>query len=136
MLSICLVTVGAQNRCYGDKNFTADGAYARNRETLLSSLSSKVGQSDGFFYTTETGEVPDKVYGYALCGGDATTEECRSCINSTSHNIKVGCPYQKEAYLWDGGPACLVRYADQPILGQAKDGISFEVYNTGSVPSS
>lgn len=134
MLSICLVTVGAQN-CYGTENFTTDGAYAKNREILLSSLSSNVVRSDGFFYPTETGEDPDKVYGYALCRGYASAEECSSCVNTTSEKIMVECPYQKEAYRWDGIPTCLVRYSDQPILGQAKAGISNDVYNTGSISS-
>lgn len=116
LIGICLVTVSGLP-CYGTENFTANSVYARNREILLSSLASNVAQSEGFFYTTETGEDPDKVYGGALCGADATAEQCFSCVNSSSHAIKLRCPNKKQAYLWDGTPSCLVRYTNRYFLG-------------------
>jgi hypothetical protein len=47
------------------------------------------------FYNFSAGEYPDKVNAIALCRGDISPEECRSCVNATSHDLLKGCPNQK-----------------------------------------
>ncbi|KAH7569083.1 hypothetical protein JRO89_XS06G0102100 [Xanthoceras sorbifolium] len=103
--------------CYETGNFTANSTYARNRNLILSSLASNVVKNGGF-YTANAGQDPGKVYGRALCRGDASAEDCSRCVSSSSQDIMVQCPNQKEAYMWAGTPPCMVRYADHSFVGK------------------
>ena len=128
MLSIRVISTLNINwtHCYDTGNFTADSNYATNRNLLLSSLASNIiTVLKSSFYNTTIGQEPDKVYGLALCRGDVSSEDCSSCVNSTSQHIMSTCHSQKEALMWDGDPApCLVHYADHSLFG--KLGLMFQ----------
>ncbi|KAK2654683.1 hypothetical protein Ddye_014539 [Dipteronia dyeriana] len=84
----------------GDKstnrgNFTTNSNYGNNRNHILSSLATDV-QSNNSFFTGITGQGSDEVYALALCRGDLPSEECASCIKSTSEDIMTECPNLKE----------------------------------------
>lgn len=133
-ININLATAGWQF-CYQTENFTANSTYAKNRQILLSSLASKVVENGGF-YTTDTGQDPDRVYGRALCRGDASAEDCRRCVNSAGQDILVQCPNQKEAYMWSGTPACMVRYADHSFVGKLEMDVPVnKFYNADNITS-
>ncbi|TXG48050.1 hypothetical protein EZV62_027344 [Acer yangbiense] len=115
--SISLTTAGWQH-CYETGNFTTNNSsYARNRNLLLSTLASNVVKNGGF-YTANIGQDPDKVYGRALCRGDASAEDCSTCVNSSSQDIMIKCLNQKSAYMWSGTPPCMVWYADRSFVGK------------------
>lgn len=99
--------------CYDTGNFTEDGAYGINRDTILSSLASSTSENGGF-YTTTVGENANKVYVLALCREDYSMENCSKCVNSTSQDLITKCPNQKEAISWD---PCIVHYANRPFFG-------------------
>jgi hypothetical protein len=104
----------AQHVCSGG-NYTSNSTYEANLNSLMASMSSNT-EIDYGFYNFSAGEYPDKVNAIALCGGDISTDECRSCVNSTSYDLlHTWCPNQKEAVIWPGN--CMVRYSYRNIFG-------------------
>ncbi|XP_059436953.1 cysteine-rich receptor-like protein kinase 25 [Corylus avellana] len=81
--------------CFETGNYTTNSTYKANLNTLLASMSSNT-EIDYGFYNFSAGEDPDKVNAIALCRGDISTEECRSCVNKSSHDLLQYCPNQKE----------------------------------------
>ncbi|KAK3206707.1 hypothetical protein Dsin_020753 [Dipteronia sinensis] len=135
LISISLTTAGWQY-CYETGNFTTNNSsYARNRNLLLSTLASNVLKNGGF-YTANIGQDPDKVYGCALCRGDASAEDCSTCVNSSSQDIMIKCPNQKSAYMWSGTPPCMVRYADRSFVGKLEMDVPLnKFYNEDNITS-
>ncbi|KAI9197814.1 hypothetical protein LWI28_004996 [Acer negundo] len=133
--SISLTTASWQY-CYETGNFTDNNSkYAINRNLLLSTLASNVIKNGGF-YTANVGQDPDKVYGRALCRGDASAEDCSTCVNSSSQDIMIKCPNQKSAYMWSGTPACMVRYADRSFVGKLEMDVPVnKFYNEDNITS-
>ncbi|KAK2654682.1 hypothetical protein Ddye_014538 [Dipteronia dyeriana] len=132
-LSYLLLSIGLSTGqiCYGTGNFTANSTYGRNRDLILSSLSSV--NAIGGFYNDTIGQDSDKVYALALCSGDySSAEECSNCINDTSHLIMTLCPNQKEAYMWRN---CFVRYSNRSFLGVLELNPNQRLYNTGDIKS-
>ncbi|XVE87852.1 hypothetical protein DITRI_Ditri19aG0021500 [Diplodiscus trichospermus] len=123
-------------KCYDTGNFTTNSTYAKNRDLLLSSLPSKVSANGGFF-TATIGQDTDKVYAYALCRGDASSNDCFGCVNSSIHELKANCPNQKQALSWTSfsvGP-CLVRYANRSFFGVLDKASAEGGYNVNDLRS-
>ncbi|ESR62361.1 hypothetical protein CICLE_v10014534mg [Citrus x clementina] len=116
LLSIIRLTSG--QTCYDTGNFTTNSTYGKNRELFLSFLASNVTANKGF-YTSTIGQIPDEVYGLALCRGDSTPEACASCLNFTVRDMMKNCPNQKEAISWGGMDfPCVVRYSNRSFFGK------------------
>ncbi|GAY34230.1 hypothetical protein CUMW_010320 [Citrus unshiu] len=116
LLSIIRLTSG--QTCYDTGNFTTNSTYGKNRDLFLSSLASNVTANKGF-YTSTIGQIPDAVYGLALCRGDSTPESCASCLNFTVRDMMKNCPNQKEAISWGGMDfPCVVRYSNRSFFGK------------------
>ncbi|KAM7263860.1 hypothetical protein ACFE04_001543 [Oxalis oulophora] len=75
---ICLRIKTVQANCYNTGNFTANGTYSKNRETIIASLASNAAANGGF-YKFSVGNGSDTVYATALCRGDASPTQCLSC---------------------------------------------------------
>jgi hypothetical protein len=84
------------------------------------------------FFNFSAGETPDKVNAIALCSGDILPEECRRCVNTSSHDLLQACPNQNEAIIWPN--KCMLRYSNRSILGVMEDSPMYAFYNTGDVP--
>ena len=111
-----LIPTAAQRpliRCYNAGNYTSNSTYRENLDSLLTTMfnNSKI---DYGFYNLSAGESPDKVYLIALCRGDNSPSECRSCINGSRYELLKACPYQKEAIIW--GETCSLRYSYRSIF--------------------
>ncbi|GLT64232.1 hypothetical protein SLA2020_367380 [Shorea laevis] len=102
------------NECSTNGNVSSNSTYRANLNTLLSSLSSKNQINDGF-YNFSAGENSDKVNAVALCRGDLTPTNCRSCVNMSAHELLLLCPNQKEGIMWYMN--CTVRYSNNSIFG-------------------
>ena len=83
------------------------------------------------FYNFSFGEAPDKVYAIALCRGDASPSECRSCISGASSDLLKAYPNQKEAIIWPN--KCSLRYSNRSIFNAMEASPLFAFYNTGDV---
>ncbi|KAF5474684.1 hypothetical protein F2P56_006561 [Juglans regia] len=126
LLVLLFVTPMAQH-CYQTGNYTSNSTYRANLLGLLASMSNNT-KIDYGFYNFTAGENADKVNAIALCRGDVTPDECRSCINSTSQQLLQSCPYQKEAIQWYD--KCSVRYSNRSIFGIKEEMPMFAFYNT------
>jgi hypothetical protein len=107
-------------------NYTSNSTYRANLNTLLASMSSNTEIDFGFF-NFSAGETPDKVNAIALCRGDISPEECRSCVFNSSHDLLQKCPNQKEAITWPD--KCMLRYSNRSILGVMDDDPIYGWYN-------
>ncbi|XP_060207574.1 cysteine-rich receptor-like protein kinase 10 isoform X1 [Lycium barbarum] len=107
-----------QTDCKGNKTeFSPNGAYDTNLNTLLSSVSRNI-DSDGFYNTT-IGQDPDKISLIAQCRGDVDLQTCRDCINNATRLILEVCPYRKSAFgIYD---RCLLRYSNESIGTMSTD---------------
>ncbi|XP_044470528.1 cysteine-rich receptor-like protein kinase 18 [Mangifera indica] len=120
LVSILLINIGSSRAtiCYDTGNFTTNSTYEKNRNLILSSLASNVTLHEGFFYNASIGEEPDKVYALVNCRGDASAEECASCVSDAAKDILNKCLNQKEAVAWGGSPQCIVRYSNRLFFGK------------------
>ncbi|XP_059439336.1 cysteine-rich receptor-like protein kinase 44 [Corylus avellana] len=102
------------HECSTNGNVSSNSAYRANLNSLLSNFSSK-SQIDNGFYNYSAGENNDKVNAIALCRGDLTATDCRSCVNMSAHELLVLCPNEKEGIIWYKN--CTVRYSNNSIFG-------------------
>nr|POE83775.1 cysteine-rich receptor-like protein kinase 26 [Quercus suber] len=110
-----VIPTAAQNNCGNTGNYTSNSTYRANLDGLLTSIINNT-KIDYGFYNFSAGESPDKVYAIALCSGDASPSECRSCINESRYDLLQGCPNQKEAIRWAWLKKCLIRYSYKSIF--------------------
>ncbi|XP_021290173.1 cysteine-rich receptor-like protein kinase 10 [Herrania umbratica] len=123
------------NGCSERGEYSANSAYSRNLNLILSSLHSNVSVNGGF-YNTSTGQGPDEVYALALCRGDLASGSCFDCINSSSEGIKKQCPNQKEAIFWGPGissSVCMLRYSNRNIFSAMEVTPSIPVTNPNDI---
>lgn len=79
--------------CYNENgNYTADSPYQTNLKTLLSSLVSTNGNSYGFYNSSYAENSTKQAYATGLCRGDVVADDCRSCLNDSTHQLIKMCP--------------------------------------------
>ncbi|XP_041028263.1 putative receptor-like protein kinase At4g00960 isoform X1 [Juglans microcarpa x Juglans regia] len=100
--------------CSNTGNVSSNSAYRKNVNTLLSTLSSNT-KIDYGFYNFSLGENSDRVNAVALCRGDLTPTDCRSCVNMSALELLFRCPNQKEGIVWYMN--CTIRYSNNSIFG-------------------
>ncbi|KAF3950000.1 hypothetical protein CMV_024192 [Castanea mollissima] len=127
---IHLVIPTAAQHCYDTGNYTSNSTYRANLNVLLASMINDTKINYGF-YNFSFGEAPDKVYAIALCRGDTSPSECRSCINGASSDLLKACPNQKEAIIWPD--KCSLRYSNRSIFNVMEANPLIAFYNTGNV---
>jgi hypothetical protein len=116
--------------CSTTANYTSNSTYRANLNSLLASMSSNT-EIDYGFYNFTAGENSDKVNAVALCRGDISMEECRSCVNASSHDLLQYCPNQKEAII--RYTTCMVRYSNKLIFGVMEENPLLAYYNVLNV---
>ncbi|ESQ38136.1 hypothetical protein EUTSA_v10028498mg [Eutrema salsugineum] len=96
--------------CVGS-TFPANSSYRENRDSLFSSLASKVITNGGFYNASL-----DRVHALALCRRDYERQACINCVEKAIRQIKNSCPDRVESFDWDSDDAeqvsCLVRTAN------------------------
>ncbi|CAN6921734.1 unnamed protein product [Brassica oleracea] len=107
------------NTCFNRSGFFApDGTYDLNRRVMLSSLPSNVTANDGF-YTTSTGEDPNRAYGLGMCFPGTEARSFSDCIMAASNGLVKNCTNQIDAIDWRmyGNTLCLVHYSNRSFYG-------------------
>ncbi|WZY69295.1 hypothetical protein YC2023_001535 [Brassica napus] len=120
------------NTCLNRSGFFApDGTYDLNRRVMLSTLPSNVTANDGF-YTTSTGQDPNRVYGLGMCVPGIEAGSCSDCIMAASNGLVQNCTTQTEAIDWRmyRNTLCLVRYSNRSFYGSLDMEIIRHDYNT------
>ncbi|XP_072956364.1 cysteine-rich receptor-like protein kinase 15 [Typha angustifolia] len=114
--------------CPTDANYTTKSTFQSNLNLLLSSLSSAAVPS-GFANDT-VGRYPNQVYGLALCRGDLSPADCRSCLNTSIHGIVEQCPHGMSSTIWYED--CLLRYSNTSFFSMVEP-VTFYMSNTNNV---
>ncbi|KAF2285008.1 hypothetical protein GH714_034684 [Hevea brasiliensis] len=83
--------------CSSPENFTSNGPYENNLNKLAGDLYIQTPQS-GFGFGS-SGQNPDQAYGLALCRGDVSSSDCKTCVAEASGEIRKRCPYNKAAII-------------------------------------
>ncbi|XP_029121213.2 cysteine-rich repeat secretory protein 38-like [Elaeis guineensis] len=117
--------------CDTDSSYTTNSTYHSNLNLLLPSLSSAT-RSTGFA-TLSKGQPPDQVFGLALCRGDVSQDECRSCLSTADQDLLHLRPSGKSAAIWPEN--CFLRYSNRSFSSSLSDDISFSeiVCDVGNV---
>ncbi|XP_047150795.1 cysteine-rich repeat secretory protein 55 isoform X2 [Vigna umbellata] len=84
--------------CNRNTNISSGGKLSANIDKLLAELALKT-PSTGFVATTY-GKDQDKVYALSQCRGDVSTEDCSTCIQDATKQIRQRCPNQADARIW------------------------------------
>nr|XP_019703288.1 cysteine-rich receptor-like protein kinase 10 isoform X3 [Elaeis guineensis] len=96
--------------CGTTGSYTVNSTYESNLNLLLPSLASNTSLSGGFLNAT-VGQIPNKIYGLAMCRGDTNASVCRSCLSDAIQDAPRLCPYDKGATIFYND--CLLRYSNQ-----------------------
>ncbi|KAG2240410.1 hypothetical protein Bca52824_090728 [Brassica carinata] len=103
--------------CFDRSGFHTNGTYDLNRRLMLSSLPSHVTANDGF-YTTSTGQDPNRAYGLGMCAPGSDARSCSDCIISSSARLLGNCTNEMEGIDWRmHRTLCLVRYSNRRFYG-------------------
>ncbi|KAF7149616.1 hypothetical protein RHSIM_Rhsim02G0041100 [Rhododendron simsii] len=125
LINLVSLTIAQTNfLSYVCNDNTSTSAYRTNRDALLSSLANNTDQYG--FYTSSTGENPDKVHALVLCRADKL-DVCRECINNSTAKLTELCPNGKEAIGWRDD--CMLRYSNKSMEGVMQPEPSYPVWN-------
>ena len=117
------------SHCNNSKNYTSDGAYAKNLNLTLSSLSANASLT-GFSFTV-LGQDPDVVYGLVQCTTGISSQDCQTCAQTSAQNIIQLCPNQKEASIhYD---SCLMEYSERNFYSVMNSAPIMALYNSENV---
>ncbi|KAF5190472.1 Cysteine-rich repeat secretory protein [Thalictrum thalictroides] len=111
-------------------NYTSGSPFDNNLNTLFNQLSVKVPPT-GYGLSSVGSKVGDTVHGLALCRGDVSNADCKTCINSAIKEIENVCPSNKAAIIWYDD--CLLKYSDVNFFGTIDTQNKFYLYNTQNV---
>ncbi|XP_010532487.1 PREDICTED: cysteine-rich repeat secretory protein 38-like [Tarenaya hassleriana] len=109
--------------------FTTKSPYETNLNMLLGSLSYKAPPTG--FGLGSAGQSPDKVNGLALCRGDVSPADCRSCITAATPELRKRCPNNKGGAIWYD--FCLVKHSTINFFGKIDYDNKFYLYNVNNV---
>ncbi|XP_038705041.1 cysteine-rich repeat secretory protein 38-like [Tripterygium wilfordii] len=117
------------NICFSQDNYTNNGPYRNNLDVLLSFLAIKApptGFGLGWF-----GEAQNYVSGLALCRGDVSSPDCKTCIDDAGKELLQRCPNKKGAIIWYD--YCLLKYSNVNFFGKIDDDNKFYLLNVNDV---
>lgn len=100
-----------------------NNTFAANLNTLLTSFSTTT--VDYGFYDSAAGNNSDRVNAIGLCRPDLSRDECRSCMNTSTHAITKECPDFKEAAIYYD--TCTLHYSNLSISGIMESGFVYSV---------
>ncbi|KAG6405380.1 hypothetical protein SASPL_132969 [Salvia splendens] len=127
ILAILSGSVTAQNYGCFSGNYTTNGTYSTNLNSLISSFPPNI--QDNGFYNGTAGQAPDRAYATALCRTDFQLEECRTCLREAIPELLRLCPNRRQGILFRD--KCTLRYSDESLAdGTATD--SYTIYSRSS----
>ncbi|XP_061364377.1 cysteine-rich repeat secretory protein 38-like [Gastrolobium bilobum] len=116
--------------CSSSQNFTSDSPYESNLKTLINSLVYKTPPT-GFGVVSVGQYQNQQTYGLALCRGDVSTSDCKTCVSEATKEIRSRCPYNKGAIIWYD--YCLFKYLDTDFFGNIDNTNKFYMWNLNKV---
>nr|GME05084.1 cysteine-rich repeat secretory protein 38-like [Ipomoea batatas] len=101
-----------------------------NLRRLLDNLTSTT-PINGGFSSASAGQINYIIYGLALCRGDVSTTDCRSCLADARTRIRQLCGNADGAIIWYDN--CLIKYAEYNFFGKIDNVNKFYLSNTEPV---
>ncbi|KAE8720055.1 Cysteine-rich repeat secretory protein 38 [Hibiscus syriacus] len=115
--------------CSDTGNFSADDPYESNLDKLSGYLSIQAPPSG--FGLGSVGHYPNQAYGLALCRGDVSSQDCKTCVVEAGGEIRKRCPYNKGGIIWYDN--CLFKYSNVEFFGQIDNRNRFYMWNLNNV---
>ncbi|XP_023756315.1 cysteine-rich receptor-like protein kinase 10 isoform X1 [Lactuca sativa] len=115
-----LAVIHGDYECGNRGTYTHNGAYEKNLNHTLSTLS-EVYKGDGLFYTSSKSSPEDDTntaYALGVCPGEFLNDICIECLRFAKDQLKKECPSQKKATGWYRR-TCILSYSNS----------SFDIYN-------
>ncbi|KAJ8627986.1 hypothetical protein MRB53_021293 [Persea americana] len=100
--------------CSTSNNYTSNSLYGKNLQQLMASLSTKVPLTG--FGLRSVGRSQDRANGLALCRGDTSSADCKTCINGATSDILQLCPYNEQAIIWLRGAIPIPVFVTKAII--------------------
>jgi hypothetical protein len=118
--------------CSNSGNFTAHSAYESNLKTLIKSLIYKTPSTGFSIGSVGLAKLKNqKAYGLALCRGDVSTLECKTCVSQASQEVLDLCPYNKGVVVWYDN--CMFKYLNIDFFGKIDNKNKFSLLNVQNV---
>ncbi|KAE8769070.1 cysteine-rich receptor kinase [Hordeum vulgare] len=96
-------------------NYTPNSTYQANIHLLSATLPRNASLSPAFYATGDVGDVPDIVYGQALCRGDvANASACEACVVAAFRGAQRACPLYKDVMIFYD--LCQLRFSNRNFL--------------------
>ncbi|KAM3365583.1 hypothetical protein ACQJBY_015350 [Aegilops geniculata] len=96
-------------------NYTQNTTYRANIDLLSATLPRNASLSPALYATGDVGDVPDIVYGQALCRGDvANTSACEACVAAAFRGAQRACPLYKDVMIFYD--LCQLRFSNRNFL--------------------
>uniref|UniRef100_A0A0E0LLS6 Uncharacterized protein n=1 Tax=Oryza punctata TaxID=4537 RepID=A0A0E0LLS6_ORYPU len=92
-------------------NYPKNSTYQANLDLLSTTLPKNTSSSPAMYVTATVGDVPDKVYGLALCRGDANASACEGCVAAALRDAPRRCPLVKDVLIFYD--LCQLRYSNR-----------------------
>ncbi|XP_059663884.1 cysteine-rich repeat secretory protein 38-like [Cornus florida] len=115
--------------CSTKDNYTDKSSYGSNLNGLINLLHTKVPPT-GFGFGS-TGKGQDRVNGLALCRGDVSKSDCKTCVTNATKVIREHCPRNKGAIIWYDN--CMFKYSNVEFFGDIDNGFKVYLYNVEEV---
>ncbi|KAJ4729983.1 Cysteine-rich repeat secretory protein [Melia azedarach] len=116
-------------RSCSNETFTANIPYQINLNKLMGYLYYQAPPTG--FGLASLGQNPNQVHGLALCRGDVSTSDCKTCVADASSNIRKNCPYSKHATIFYDN--CFLKYSNEDFFGQIDNGPKWYMWNVNNV---
>ncbi|KAF8689299.1 hypothetical protein HU200_042095 [Digitaria exilis] len=119
---------------YAARNFTpTNSRYLANINLIGAALPTNASSSPELFATAAIGAAPDKVWGLALCRGDANASYCLSCLVQASRDLPNACPYNEDAAIYYD--QCMLHYSPTgfPAIAVDDSSTTYESFDYGDV---
>ncbi|XP_057459067.1 LOW QUALITY PROTEIN: cysteine-rich repeat secretory protein 38-like [Lotus japonicus] len=131
-LQTCFATDPLFHFCSNSgENFTTQSPYESNLKTLINSLIYKTPSTGFGVASAGQPQAQQQVNGLALCRGDASASECKTCVSESATEIRNRCPYNKGAIIWYDN--CLFKYSDTDFFGKIDTANRFYMWNLKNV---
>ncbi|KAF7015405.1 unnamed protein product [Triticum aestivum] len=93
-------------------NYTQNSTYRANIDLLSATLPRNASLSPALYATGDVGDVPDIVYGQALCRGDvANASACEACVAAAFRGARRACPLYKDVIIFYD--LCQLRFSNR-----------------------
>ncbi|KAH1048154.1 hypothetical protein J1N35_038938 [Gossypium stocksii] len=129
LASLLQTAFGLRHNCSDTGSFSAGDPYEANLKQLIEYLSNQTPQTG--FGRRAIGQNQNRVYGLALCRGDVSSEDCKTCVVRAGNEIRQLCPYKKGAIHWYD--YCLVKYSNIHFFGQIDNQNKLYLVNPNTV---